>query len=60
MKKFEYRIIIHPPLNIDDPDPPTLNVMGQEGWELVAVTSQLEARRFYFKRPLPSLDGWFG
>jgi hypothetical protein len=33
----------------------TLNDIGKEGWELVAVTHEHGDSTFYFKRPHPSL-----
>ena len=32
-----------------------LNVLGNEGWELISVVADPDGPRFYFKRPLPSL-----
>ncbi|RKN84787.1 hypothetical protein [Paenibacillus ginsengarvi] len=46
MTRWEYTIL---------DNPGRLNELGEEGWELVGVTSAEGGERFYLKRPLPSL-----
>jgi len=49
MQKWEY-------LKVKSPTTAQMNELGQEGWELVAVTFNApgSAVSFYFKRPLSS------
>lgn len=52
MQKFEYRVIALPVGASEEVQAQTLGILGDEGWELVAVESGHGTHSLYCKRPV--------
>jgi hypothetical protein len=66
MKKWEYMEVFqvwHNDATINRDPVPTLNELGQQGWELVHMLENDEGRTMYLKRPIATdkkAPGWQG